>query len=415
LRRSANVEGVTHLTRAIELIQLLPETRERNRRELDLHLALGQMIRATEGYAAPETLRIFARARDLLSDQATVNERITVLYGLWSVHYVRAEHTSARDVAVQCLRLAEPHCNTDAPILANMLMGCSLWALGAFIDSRRYLQLTQELPPTIETETVDSRFSHNNRIAALSYLSWALWPLGYPEQAAAAAKEALLRARRTGHVPLLACVLYQEAALGAIFGAGGGTPTTTADEAVDFCVEHRVTAYEHWARFCRAIALERSDNPLYAIGIMQDAMGAAEKINAVFLRPLHLGHLAAAHTSVGRPEISLGLLNEAIRIARETEEQFFTAELHRLRGEALLEVGNEDEGEAEFKQALTVARGQEARLWELRAATSLARFWRDRSKSAEARDLLAPIYGWFTEGFDRPDLKRARVILETSR
>jgi tetratricopeptide (TPR) repeat protein len=414
LRRSANVEGVTHLTHAIELIRSLPATPDRSRKELDLHLSLGQMMRATEGYAAPETLGIFERARDLLGEGATVKERNTVLYGLWSVHYVRAEHVAAREAALQCLQLAEQHQNTDAPVLANMLMGCSLWAMGAFVDSRRHLERTQELAATDKDDTIDSRFSHNNSIAALSYLSWTLWPLGYPEQAAAAAKEAVLRARRTDHVPLTAYVLFIEAFLGTAFGAEGKSLTTRADDAVAYCVEHRVTAYEHWARFCQAIAYEGSDDPRNAIETMRDAMKAAEKINAVFLRPLHLGHLAAAHTSIGQPEVALSLLDEAIRIAQETEEQFFAAELHRLRGAALLDVGNEGEGEMELELALTVARGQEARLWELRAAVSLAHFWRDQRKPAEARDLLAPIYGWFTEGFNTPDLKRARAILRLS-
>jgi len=290
-------------------------------------------------------------------------------------------------------------------------MGSSLWAMGAFVDSRRHLELTQE-PAATDGDTIDSRFSHNNRIAALSYLSWTLWPLGYPEQAVTAAKEALLRARRTGHVPLMACVLYQQCFLGAAFGAEGESLTTSADNAVAYCVEHRVTAYEHWARVCQAIAFARNDDPRHAIEVMRDAMGAAEKIHAVFLRPLHIGHLAAVHTSIGLPEIALGLLKEAIRIARETEEQFFAAELHRLSGEALLEAGNEGGGEVEFIQALTTARAQGARLWELRAAASLARLRRDQGRAAEARDLLAPIYDWFTEGFDTADLKEARALLD---
>ncbi len=145
LRRSANVEGVTHLTHAIQLIQSLPATRDRDRRELDLHLALGQMMRATKGYAAPETLRVFVRARELLGGGATVNEQKTVLYGLWSVHYVRAEHVAARGVAQQCLALAAEHQDTDVPALANMLMGCSLLAMGAFNDGRQHLEQTQKL------------------------------------------------------------------------------------------------------------------------------------------------------------------------------------------------------------------------------------------------------------------------------
>src|SRR6516162_5797846 len=413
LRRSANVEGVTHLTRAIELIRSLPADRVRNRRELDLHLALAQMMRASEGYASAETLRIFARARDLLDDEAAVSERTTVLYGLWSVHYVRAEHAAARQVALQCLRLAEEHPSTDAAALAHMLMGCSLWAMGDFVDGRRHLEQTRKVSGIDKDGVLVSRFSQNNVLAALSYLSWTLWPLGYPEQAVAAAREAVRHARRTGHVPLTAYVLFVEAFLGTAFGAEGEGLRTRADDAVAYCVEHRVTAYEHWARFCQGIALARSDDPGNAIEIMRDAMNASEKINAVFLRPLHLAHLASANMSMGQSQVALDLLDQATGIVRASEEQFFAAELHRLKGQAILQIGGD--GEAELQRALTIARGQAARLWELRAVVSLAQLRRDQGRHAEAHDVIAPVYGWFTEGFDTPDLKEAKALLEELR
>jgi class 3 adenylate cyclase/predicted ATPase len=407
LRRSGNVEGVAHLTRAIELIQSLPPNNDRDRKELELHLSLGQMMRATEGYAAPETLRTFARARELLDKRATVNERTTVLYGLWSVHYVRAEHVAAREVTLQCLQLAEEHQNSDAPALANMLMGCSLWAMGDFVHSRHHLELAQG----VSGVTKVSRFSNNNAIAALSYLSWTLWPLGYPNQALAAASEAIRRARHTDHVPLTAYALFTEAFLATAFRAEGGSLRTRADDAVAYCIEHRVTAYEHWARFCQALALAQSDDPRDAIDKMRDAMGAAEKISAVFLRPLHLGHLASAYMNIGQPEVALALLDEAITIALKSEERFFSAELHRLRGEALLQIGGEGEGELQL--ALAVARQQQAKLWELRAVMSLARLRGGQDRRAEAHGLLAPVCGWFTEGLGTPDLKDAKALLDT--
>jgi len=243
--------------------------------------------------------------------------------------------------------------------------------------------------------------------------SWTLWPLGYPEQAVAAAREAVRHARRTGHVPLTAYVLFVEAFLGTAFGAEGEGLRTRADDAVAYCVEHRVTAYEHWARFCQGIALARSDDPGNAIEIMRDAMNASEKINAVFLRPLHLAHLASANMSMGQSQVALDLLDQATGIVRASEEQFFAAELHRLKGQAILQIGGD--GEAELQRALTIARGQAARLWELRAVVSLAQLRRDQGRHAEAHDVIAPVYGWFTEGFDTPDLKEAKALLEELR
>jgi len=291
-----------------------------------------------------------------------------------------------------------------------MLMGCSLWAMGDFVDGRRHLEQTRKVSGIDQEDALVSRFSQNNVIAALSYLSWTLWPLGYPEQAVALAREAVRRARRTGHVPLTAYVLFVEAFLGTAFGAEGEGPPTRADDAVAYCVEHRVTAYEHWARFCQGIALARSDDPGNAIEIMRDAMNASEKINAGFLRPLHLAHLASTYMSIGQPQVALDLLDQATGIVLASEERFFAAELHRLRGEAVLQIGGD--GEAELERARTIARGQAARLWELRAATSLAGLWRDQGRRTEGHELLAPIYGWFTEGFGTPVLQEAKALLD---
>jgi len=145
---------------------------------------------------------------------------------------------------------------------------------------------------------------------------------------------------------------------------------------------------------------------------MRGAIAGVETVNAKVLRPLHLGHLASAHASLGQVEVGLDLLCEAIQTLEKTGERFFEAELHRLRGGMCLTSGKEVEAEAALKRGLEVARLQEARLWELRAATSLAHLWRDQGRSPEARDLLAPVYEWFTEGFDLPDLENARALLD---
>lgn len=244
LRRSAHVEGVTHLTRAVELVRELPPSGGRDRRELELHLALGQMMRATKGYAAPETLRVFARARELLDHSGIVNDRTAVLYGLWSVHYVRAEHAAAREVAERSLAFAAEHADVDAAATANLLMACSLLAAGDFDESHHRFIRTQELSATDDVS--QSRFTKNHGVAARSMVPWALWSLGYPDQAVVAAKEAVLLARARGHVPLTASVLFVGAFLGTALGAGGELAALAKDAEV-YCVEHSVIAYREWA------------------------------------------------------------------------------------------------------------------------------------------------------------------------
>jgi tetratricopeptide (TPR) repeat protein len=290
-------------------------------------------------------------------------------------------------------------------------MGSSLLAMGEFIEGRCQLQQTQELSAGDKDDTAETRFTQNNGIAALAYLAWVLWPLGYPKQAITAARQAVLRARERGHVPLTAFCLYIQAFLCNAFDAGDDAAEALALAAIDYCVEHRVIAYEHWARFCQGIALQRRGSGREAISMMREAMAAAENLDAEFLRPLHLGHLAAAEASVGRVEIALDLLEQAVQIAAQRRELFFMSELHRLRGEMLIAAGQQSDGEAELQRALEDAHRDQARLWELRAATSLARHWLDRDRNTEAAELLTPIYSWFGEGFGTGDLIAAKALL----
>jgi len=148
---------------------------------------------------------------------------------------------------------------------------------------------------------------------------------------------------------------------------------------------------------------------------MRKALAVAEGNSERNRRTLYLGHIASAHASLGQPEVGLGLLDEAIQIAEATNEKFFEAELYRLRGTILLSLGKKGEAEAELQRALTIARQQQARWWELRAATSLAKHWHEEGRYVEARSLLQPVYGWFVEGFDTTDLKDAKALLDELR
>jgi hypothetical protein len=145
---------------------------------------------------------------------------------------------------------------------------------------------------------------------------------------------------------------------------------------------------------------------------MHNALAGLDRIGAKQSRAMHLGGLAAAHISIREFDIGLGLLDQAIQIANRTEERVSEAELHRLRGEVLTRTGRQDEAQVELEQALAIARRQDARFWELRTATTLARLWRDRGYCREAHDLLSPVCEWFSEGLEVPDLKIARALLD---
>jgi predicted ATPase len=177
-------------------------------------------------------------------------------------------------------------------------------------------------------------------------------------------------------------------------------------------IEHSLADYEQRARFIQGALLAQSGDPQHGIELMHSAIAAIECTNSVNRRTLYLGHSAAAHASLGQPEVGLDLLDEAIQTADKIKERFFEAELHRLRGEMLLTLGRRGEAEAGLRRALTIAQQQHARWWELRAATTLAKHWHDEGKYIEAYSLLEPVYRWFVEGFDTPDLKGAKALLD---
>jgi class 3 adenylate cyclase/tetratricopeptide (TPR) repeat protein/ABC-type transport system involved in cytochrome c biogenesis ATPase subunit len=412
LSRSANAEAAKHLRQGIALMQSKAPVAKRGHKELDFYLALGPATAATEGYASPETLRVFSHARNLLGDSGTPTEQMTVLWGVYLAHAMRAEYGAAREVAQQCLTLAEEHKHPGMLVLANRFMGQTLWSMGDFGGARVHLERALDLcAANPEVITSYRRFGADDQVTGLSSLSRTLWILGYPEQAAAASKQAQARARNMGLAFTTVFALDNGAFLGAL-GADPRSAAAQADEAVAHSIEHNFADYEVRARFIQGALLAQGGDPQQGIELMRDALAAADSNSAGNRRTLYLGLIAAAYGNLGQPELGLNLLDEAIQTAETIGERFFEAELHRLRGDILLALGREGEAEAELLRALTIARQQQARWWELRAATSLARHWHNQGKYMQAYSLLQPAYAWFTEGFDTPSLKSAKALLD---
>jgi class 3 adenylate cyclase/tetratricopeptide (TPR) repeat protein len=411
LSRSANAEAAKHLGRGIELTRSQSESAERDRKELDFYLALGPAMAATEGYATPETLRVFSHARDLLGDGGTLTEQMTVLWGVYLAHSMRAENIAAREVAQRCLALATEHEHLGMSALGNRFMGQTLWMMGDFVEARFHLERTVELCAAHqETLTAYRRFGADDEVAALSALSRALLLLGYPEQAARAAGQALARARSMGLAFTTALALDGESLLGAL-GADLKRAAVHANEATAHSIEHSLADYEQRARFIQGALLARSGDPQRGIELMRSTLAAIGRTNSVNRVTLYLGHYAAAHARLGQPAVGLDLLDDAIQTADKISERFFEAELHHLRGKILLTLGRRSEAEAGLRRALAIAQQQQARWWELRAATSLAKHWHDEGRYSEAYSLLQSIYGWFVEGFETISLKDAEELL----
>ena len=413
LSRSANAEAAKHLRQGIELIgQASPPARART--ELELYLALGPAMAATEGFATPETRRAFSHARALLGDNGTPKEQMTVLWGTYLAHGMQAEHEAARDVARQFLALAAHDRHPAVSALANRFMGQTLFMMGEFADARLHLEQTLALcAANQETIIAYRRFGIDDQTGALSHLAASLLILGYPEQSAAAAGEALTRARALGLVFTTALSLSLAAVLGIL--GGNDELAAYADEATAYSAEHGLADPENWARFAQGSRLAHSGNPQRGIELMRGAMAAAESNADRTRRTFYLGHVASAHAIRGEVRAGLAVLDQAFGIVETANERFFEAELYRLQGTMLAAVGRSSEGEAALRRALTTAARQRARWWELRAATSLARHLTNEGKPHEASAVLDPVYSWFGEGFETRDLKDAKALLDKLR
>jgi class 3 adenylate cyclase/predicted ATPase/ABC-type transport system involved in cytochrome c biogenesis ATPase subunit len=410
LSRSANVEAAKHLRQGVELIgQASPPTRAR--KELDLYLGLGPAMAATDGYATAETRRVFSHARDLLGDGGTPKEQMTVLWGAYLAHLVHAEHVAARELARKFLALADHHQHPAVSALANRFMGQTLLKMGRLADARLHLERTMALcAANQETIVAYRRFGIDDQAGALSQLAFTLVLLGFPDQSAAAAGQAVARARSLGLVFTIALSLSHTALLG--IQCGNDQLAAYADEAAAYSAEHGLPDIEHQARFAQGSLLAHSGNPQRGIELMREAIAGAESNAHRINRTFYLGHVASAHAIAGEAHAGLAVLDQAFEIAEATNEQFFEAELHRLRGTMLAALGKRNEAEAALRRALTTAEHQGARWWELRAATSLARHLGDEGKRREAYSVLHPVFSWFREGFATRDLQDAKALLD---
>jgi predicted ATPase len=413
--KSAVREAVAQLRRGLSLLDGLPETRERNQLELDIHITLVSALMAGKGYANPETVAALERANRLVTETGAVGTPLhfSVLYGLWVSTFASGAIAAALEHASNFLSIAQ-----SQPASGPLLMGHRILAHSLIYNGDHPAALTHfETAVSLyrPDEHRDSAFQYGEDIGVSSsvQLSWALWHRGYPDQSARAADPAVAYSRQLAHAHTLAIALYY-AGMAAVFARDIATACAYGNDCVALATEH---GFAHWAargRILQGWADAQKGEATTGIARIRDGLVASEATGSRVTAPLFLTLLAEALALAGKIEKGLTALDDALAKAAISGERGWDAEIHRLRGELTGRLPHPDPAKAEesFRTALAIAREQGTRGYELRAATSLARLWGEQGRRGEARDLLAPVYGWFTEGFDTQDLKEAKRLLD---
>ncbi len=408
--RSAMAEAVAQLQKGLEQLARLADTPERQRQELELRGALGAVFAYAKGQAAAESGQAFARARELWEQLGSPPEYLQVPYGQSLHHAARGELDLAQHLDEDLLRLSRQRNDLGGLVLSHNSAGRNLMLAGKFAPSRSHLEAALALYNPISHRSLVQQSGIHPHVNSQAILGIVLFCLGFSDQALARCNAAIAEARRQAHPPSLTVSLAMGARLLSLLG----------DD----------TALDEWASQLAAVATEQGFPSWHAqatihhgwvrvkngdvregTSLLRSGSAACRAVGSVWT-PHNTALLSAAREIAGQTDEGLTLLDDALQIVERTGERFFAAELNRQKGRLLLRQGYPKAAEKFYHKALSIAQAQGAKLWELRAAASLARLRRDQGRHTEAHDFLTPVYGWFTEGFDTQDLKEAKALLD---
>jgi predicted ATPase len=408
--RAAIVEAAAQFQKGLDQLALLPDSPERQRQELEFRIALG-VLRAVKGQAAPETGRAYARARELWEQLGSPPEFLQVPYGQSRYHAFRGELDLALRLDEDLLRLSRQRSDPAGLVLGHLSSGRTLVFVGRFASSRLHLEEVLALYDPMSQRLLVHNTGILPQVISQAWLGNALFCLGFPERSLARSNAAIAEAWRLSHVPSLADSLAIGTRLLSLVGDDAALGERV-DQLVSVATEQ---GFPHWraqGEIYRGWVKVKHGDVTEGMSLLRSGSAAYRASGAELIVPHYIDMLASACEITGQVEESLFLLDDALQIVKRTGERWFAAELNRHKGQLLLRQGNPEVAEEFYRKALAIAEEQEAHLWKLRAAVSLARLRRDQGRRTEARDLLTPVYGWFTEGFDTPDLKDAKALLD---
>jgi predicted ATPase len=414
IEHSANTEAIAHLTKGLELLDTLPETAERSQRELTLQITLGVPLQAIKGPASPDVERTYGRARELCWQAKHAPEHFTALWGLWRFHVAKANFSAARKLAEELFNLAQRQQDPALVLQAHHAQWATLYDLGEFGAALEHTKQGIALYDRQEHHTQAYLFGgHDPCVCAHGHAALPLWSLGYPDQAVEMSLDALTLADELSH-PISMAHALRYALKVRLYRRDTRAVQERVDTFLALSTEQNFVEYLALGTFMHGWVQAQHGQSEAGIAGMRQGIATGRATGKGAEEANLLGALAEALGKTGAAEEGLRLLNEALAAGIDSGMTYWDAELHRLKGELLLSQSAENSAEAEasYNQAIAVASRQQAKSLELRAATSLARLLQGQCKHAEARELLEPVYDWFTEGFDTSDLKDAKALLD---
>jgi predicted ATPase len=411
--RSAHVEAINHLRQGLALLQTLPETPERTQREVDILITLGASLLAVKGFAAREVGETYTYAHQLCHHLEDPQRLFPVLRGLWSYYNQRAEYQTAYAVGEQLLTLAQHVQDSAMLVAAYRALGATLLWLGAAAAALTHLTQGMALYDPQQHRASAFLYGEDAGVMCHCFAARVLWYLGYPEQALARSQASLTLAQQMSHPYSLTTALSTAAMFHQLCRAVHCT-REHAEATIHLATEQGFPVQRVRGAILHGWVLAQQGQRKEGIEQINQGLMDYRVSGTEALRPYFLALLAEAYGIMRQPEAGLTVLTEALTHTDTTGERWYEAELYRLKGKLLLQQSSDNQAEAEscFQQAIAIAQNQQAKSLELRAARSLSKFWQQQGKRQEAYDLLAPVYHWFTEGFDTADLQEAKALLE---
>ena len=412
LANSANVEAIGHFRNALQFLKALPDTPQRNKEEIEIQLALGIPLIAVQGYAAVETREAFARARTLCLKLDSPPEYFQALFGLWGNSWMGGKNDEALGMANEFLSRSRETSDSILLMVAHRVMGSTLLTIGEFQTSRRHFEESIALSKSGGRQSIYRLYVVEPQVASLLLLSWDLWFLGYPDQSLARVSEALTLAQDLAQPYSIAFAHYMTSVVHLLRG-DPARALESAERSLEMSREQRFSLYVLLSTISRGRALGELGRPQEAVTEIQKGIAEGRRTGVGFMLPMMYSWLADVHTQFGDNETAASIVEQTLREISDATGRSWEAELHRQRAEILLALNPSKIAEAElyFKKAIEVARRQNSKSMELRAATSLAKLWRQHERIDEARELIEPIYCWFKEGTATADLQLARDFL----